>query len=81
MVLKINQMIAHFDQAVEFEIPETLLQAEMQNQADALVESAAQSGMDDEEITSQREALLDTAAAQAKTNIKTNFIRSFYSFQ
>ena len=72
--MKINQMIAHFDQAVEFEIPETLLQAEMQNQADALVQSAAQSGMDDEEITSQREALLDTAAAQAKTNIKTNFI-------
>jgi trigger factor len=72
--MKINQMIAHFDQSVEFEIPETLLQAEMQNQADALVQSAAQSGMDDEEITSQREALLDTAAAQAKTNIKTNFI-------
>lgn len=72
--MKINQMIAHFDQAVEFEIPETLLQAETQNQADALVQSAAQSGMNDEEITSQREALLDTAAAQAKTNIKTNFI-------
>ena len=72
--MKINQMIAHFDQAVEFEIPETLLQAETQNQADALVQSAAQSGMNDEEITSQREALLDTATAQAKTNIKTNFI-------
>ena len=72
--MKINQMIAHFDQAVEFEIPETLLQAETQNQADALVQSAAQSGMNDEEITSQREALLDTAAAQVKTNIKTNFI-------
>ena len=30
--------------------------------------------MSDDEITGQREALLDTAAAQAKTNIKTNFI-------
>ncbi len=72
--MKINQLIAHFDQLVEFEIPESLLQAETQNQADALVQSAAQSGMSDEEITGQREALLDTAAAQAKTNIKTNFI-------
>ncbi|MFM2220665.1 MAG: trigger factor [Verrucomicrobiota bacterium] len=72
--MKINQLIAHFDQLVEFDIPESLLQAETQNQADALVQSAAQSGMNDEEITSQREALLDTASAQAKTNIKTNFI-------
>lgn len=72
--MKINQLIAHFDQVVEFEIPESLLQAETQNQADALVRSAAESGMSNDEITSQTEALLDTAAAQAKTNIKTNFI-------
>lgn len=72
--MKINQLIAYFDQLIEFEVPEALLQAETQNQADALVQSAAQSGMSDDEITEQREALLDTAAAQAKTNIKTNFI-------
>ncbi len=72
--MKINQLIAHFDQLVEFDIPESLLQAETQNQADALVQSAAQSGMSDEEITGQKDALLDTASAQAKTNIKTNFI-------
>lgn len=71
---KINQLIAHFDQLVEFEIPESLLQAETQNQADTLVRSAAQAGMTDDEITNQREALLDTAAVQARTNIKTNFI-------
>ncbi len=72
--MKVNQLVAYFDQQVEFEVPETLLQAETQNQADALVQSAAQSGMSDDEITGQREALLDTAAAQAMTNIKTNFI-------
>lgn len=71
---KINQIIAHFDQSVEFDIPESLLAAETQNQADALVQSAAQSGMKNDEIAAQREALLETAAAQAKTNIKTNFI-------
>jgi hypothetical protein len=58
--MKINQLIAYFDQLVEFEVPEALLQAETQNQADALVQSAAQSGMSDDEITEQREALLDT---------------------
>lgn len=72
--MKINQLIAHFDSQLEFEIPEQLLQAETQNQADALVQSAAESGMSDEEITTQREALLDTAGIQARTNIKTNFI-------
>lgn len=72
--MKINQLIAYFDNQLDFEIPEQLLQAETQNQADALVQSAAQSGMSDDEITTQREALLDTAASQAKTNIKTNFI-------
>ena len=72
--MKINQIIAHFDQLVEFEIPEQLLEAETQNQADALVESAVQSGMSEEEIQQQRESLIDTAAAQARTNIKTNFI-------
>ena len=72
--MKINQIIAHFDQLVEFEIPEALLAAETQNQADALVQSAAQSGMSNDEISEQTEALLDTAASQAKTNIKTNFI-------
>jgi trigger factor len=72
--MKVNQLIAHFDQLVEFEIPDNLLQAETQNQADTLVRSAAQAGMTDEEITNQREALLDTASVQAKTNIKTNFI-------
>jgi trigger factor len=72
--MKINQLIAHFDQLVEFEIPESLLDAETQNQADSLVQSAAQSGMSNDEISEQREALLETAAAQAKTNIKTNFI-------
>ncbi len=72
--MKINQLIAHFDQLVEFEIPDSLLQAETQSQADTLVRSAAQAGMSDEEITSQRDALLDTAAVQARTNIKTNFI-------
>jgi trigger factor len=30
--------------------------------------------MKNDEIAAQREALLETAAAQAKTNIKTNFI-------
>lgn len=72
--MKVNQLIAHFDQLVEFEVPESLLQAETQNQADTLVRSAAQAGMTDDEITNQREALLDTASVQAKTNIKTNFI-------
>jgi trigger factor len=72
--MKINQIIAHFDQLIEFEVPEQLLDAETQNQADALVESAVKSGMSEEEIQQQRESLIDTAAAQARTNIKTNFI-------
>lgn len=71
---KVNQLIAHFDQLVEFDVPEELLMAETQNQADALVESAVKSGMTEEELESQKEALFETAAVQAKTNIKTNFI-------
>jgi trigger factor len=72
--IKINQLIAHFDQLVDFEIPESLLHAETQAQADSLVSGAAQAGMTDEEITNQEQALLATATEQARTNIKTNFI-------
>jgi trigger factor len=72
--MKINQLIAHFDQLIEFDVPDSLLNAETQAQADSLVRGAAQAGMSDDEITTQQEALLATAAEQARTNIKTNFI-------
>ena len=72
--LKVNQIVAFLESKVEMELPDALIAAETQNQADAMVEQGIKAGMSEEEIQSQQGGLFEAASSQAHSNIKTNFI-------
>ena len=72
--MKVNQIVEHFNNEVDFPLPEALVRQETQSQADTLVQRGAQSGMSQEELAAQREEIFATAGMQARTNLKTNFV-------
>ncbi|MEO7101010.1 MAG: trigger factor [Luteolibacter sp.] len=72
--MKVNQIVAHFNAQVEFELPEELVTQETQNQADAMVKRGVQSGMSEDEIESQQSEIFANAGSQAVSNLRTNFI-------
>jgi trigger factor len=72
--MKVNQIVAHFNAQVDFELPDELLNQETQSQADAMVQRGIQSGMSEEEIQSQQEEIFASAGNLAVSNLRTNFI-------
>lgn len=72
--MKVNQIVAHFNAQVDFELPEELVNQETQSQADAMVKRGVQSGMSESEIESQQEEIFASAGHQALSNLRTNFI-------
>lgn len=72
--MKVNQIVAHFNALVDFELPEELVTHETQNQADAMVRRGVQAGMSEEEIESQQNEIFASAGHQALSNLRTNFI-------
>jgi trigger factor len=72
--MKVNQIVAHFNSLVDFELPEELVNQETQSQADAMVRRGVQSGMSEDEISSQQAEIFANAGNQAVTNLRTNFI-------
>ncbi|MEO5913638.1 MAG: trigger factor [Luteolibacter sp.] len=72
--MKVNQIVAHFNAQVNFELPDELVSQETQNQADAMVKRGVQSGMSEDEIHSQQEEIFASAGDQALSNLRTNFI-------
>lgn len=72
--MKVNQIVAHFNAQVDFELPEDLVTQETQNQADAMVKQGVQAGMTEEEIESQQQEIFASAGHQALSNLRTNFI-------
>lgn len=72
--MKVNQIVAHFNSLVDFELPEELITQETQSQADAMVQRGVQSGMTEDEISSQQAEIFASAGHQAVTNLRTNFI-------
>lgn len=72
--MKVNQIIAHFNSQVDFELPEELVSQETQNQADSMVQRGVQSGMTEDEIESQQTEIFASAGHQAINNLRTNFI-------
>lgn len=72
--MKVNQIVAHFNAQVDFELPEDLVTQETQSQADAMVKRGVQSGMSELEIESQQAEIFASAGSQAVTNLRTNFI-------
>jgi trigger factor len=72
--MKVNQIVAHFNSLVDFELPEALVNQETQSQADAMVKRGVQSGMTPDEIKSQQAEIFASAGQQALTNLRSNFI-------
>ncbi len=72
--MKVNQIVAHFNAQVDFELPEDLVIQETQSQADAMVKRGVQSGMSEGEIESQQNEIFASAGHQAISNLRTNFI-------
>lgn len=72
--MKVNQIVAHFNAQVNFELPEELVTQETQSQADAMVQRGVQAGMTEAEIESQQSEIFATAGDQAVSNLRTNFI-------
>lgn len=72
--MKVNQIVAHFNAQVDFELPEDLVTQETQNQADAMVQKGVQAGMSEDEIESQQQEIFASAGHQAISNLRTNFI-------
>jgi trigger factor len=72
--MKVNQIVAHFNEQVTFELPDELVTQETQSQADAMVKKGVQAGMSEEEIESQQEEIFASAGHQAVSNLRTNFI-------
>ncbi len=71
---KVQAVIAKLVESVEFELPEEILQAETQGQADQIVQEASQSGASDDEMTDQQDEIKEEATARATTNLKSNFL-------
>ncbi len=72
--MKVNQIVAHFNSQVSFELPEDLVFQETQNQADAMVKEGVKSGMTELEIETQQGEIFASAGQQAVSNLRTNFI-------
>ncbi len=71
---KVKQLLAHFNEQVDFELPDELVAQETQNQANAIVQQSVKSGMSQGEITSYQTEIFATAGKQAVTSLRTNFI-------
>ncbi|MEN9535494.1 MAG: trigger factor, partial [Verrucomicrobiota bacterium] len=72
--MKVNQIVAHFTNQADFELPEDLVAHETQNQADAMVRRGVQSGVSEEQIQSQQDDIFANAKQQAVSNLRANFI-------
>ncbi|MDA0766128.1 MAG: trigger factor [Verrucomicrobia bacterium] len=72
--MKVNQLIDKLSQSVDFELPEDILTAETQGQADEMVERGIRSGMTEEQIEAQQRELFAAAGQRARLNVKTDFI-------
>jgi trigger factor len=72
--MKVNQIVAHFNAQVDFDLPEQLVLQETQSQADAMVQQGVKAGMSENEIESQQVEIFASAGQQAISNLRTNFI-------
>ncbi|SHJ77166.1 trigger factor [Rubritalea squalenifaciens DSM 18772] len=78
---KVNQIVEFLNEAVEFELPEELVQAETQGNANQMAQRGFQQGMTEEQINEQQDEIMEAAEKQARTNLKTNFILQEIAFK
>lgn len=71
---KVNQLVESLLAKIDFELPEEMVAAEAQGNADDMVARGAQAGMSDEDLATQQAEIIAAAQVQARNNLKTNFI-------
>jgi len=71
---KVNQIVETLLERVDFDLPQEMVTDEAQGAADDMVARGAEAGLSDEEIEAQQADIIATAQAQARNNLKTNFI-------
>lgn len=71
---KVNQVVEHLNNSVDFELPSELVEQEAQDNANQMAQRGFQQGMTEEQVQEQQADILEAAEKQARTNLKTNFI-------
>lgn len=71
---KMNQVVKQLIDSVDFDLPEELIEAETQNNIASMAQRAFSQGMTPEMLTDQKEEMEESAAKQAKSSLKSNFI-------
>ncbi|MCB1092259.1 MAG: trigger factor, partial [Verrucomicrobiae bacterium] len=69
-----NQILAHINEKMEFELPQHLLFNETQRQVNDMVYESYQRGADDELIREHQNEIIENAQVRAKMNLRTTFI-------
>jgi trigger factor len=71
---KVNQIIEYLHAHADFELPDDLITAETQSQADRMVERGFESGLSSDQIEAQQGEIFAAAGQRARLNLKSNFI-------
>ncbi|MFK5920605.1 MAG: trigger factor [Verrucomicrobiota bacterium] len=69
-----DQILTHLTKDLAFDLPEHLVQTETQRMVNTMVQQGQQNGIADEQIMEQQEQIMDTAATQGRSNVKTTFV-------
>lgn len=71
---KVSQLLEKLSRSTPFELPDELVTAETQGQADEMVERGMGSGMSEDEIEARQEEIFTAANQRAQMNLRTDFI-------
>ena len=69
-----NQILAHLNDEMTFDLPQHIVFNETQRQVNQLVSRGYEQGMSEGDIEENQEDLMKSAETQAKNNVKTMFI-------
>lgn len=69
-----NQILAHLNDEMSFDLPQHIVFNETQRQVNQMVSRGYEQGMTENDIEQNQEDLLKNAETQAKNNVKTMFI-------
>ncbi len=72
--LKVNQIVGYLNEKISFELPESVIARETQNQINKIVEEGSKQGASDDAIVGQQDKIFEDAKQRATVNLSTNFI-------
>jgi trigger factor len=69
-----NQLLQQLAQAVEFELPQDMVNTAAQQRTNEIAENALRQGASEEYLQSRQDEILDAATGHARTDVKLRFI-------